>query len=306
MRILITGATGLVGSEITRLCHESGIKVNFLTTSKGKIEKSETYRGFYWNPSKGEIDERCLEGVGAVINLAGANVFQPWTSSAKKKILNSRIDSLNLLKKLLQDNPHEVGQLVSASAIGIYPSSKTKMYYEDEQEVADNFLGEVTRKWEAAADKIAELDIRVSKVRIGIVLSAEGGALPQIVKPVKLNLGAPLGSGQQWQSWIHVRDLARIFLFIIQNGLKGVYNGVAPNPATNEALTRETALAMDKKLWLPKVPGFALKLAMGEMSKVVLGSQLVSSKKIEEAGFEFHFVNLRPAVKDIMHKKTGS
>lgn len=305
MRILITGATGLVGSEITRLCHENGINVNYLTTSKSKIEKSETYRGYYWDPSEDKIDVRCLEGVGAVINLAGANVFQPWTSSAKKKILKSRIDSLNLLHKLLKENSHEVGQLVSSSAIGIYPSSSNKMYYEDEQEVAKDFLGEVTKKWEAAADKIAELDIRVAKVRTGIVLSPDGGALPQIMKPVKYNIGAPLGSGEQWQSWIHVRDLARIYMFIINNGLRGVYNGVAPNPATNEDLTKEVALALDKKLWLPKVPGIALKLAMGEMSNVVLGSQLVSSKKIEDEGFEFHYVNLRQAIRDIMHKKTG-
>lgn len=296
----------MVGSEITRLCHENGINVNFLTTSKSKIEKSETYRGYYWDPSKGEIDERCLEGVGAIINLAGANVFQAWTSSAKESILKSRIESLELLHKLLKENTHEVGHLVSASAIGIYPSSKTKMYYEDEQEVADNFLGEVSQKWEAAADKIGEIDLRVSKVRIGIVLSPDGGALPQIIKPVKFNLGTPLGSGEQWQSWIHVRDLARIFLYIIKNGLAGVYNGVAPNPATNEDLTREVALVLDKKMWLPNVPDFALKLTMGEMSNVVLGSQLVSSKRIEDAGFEFHYVNLRQAIKDIMHKKTGS
>lgn len=305
MRILITGATGLVGSEITRLCHESGIKVNYLTTSKSKIEKSETYNGFYWNPSSGKIDERCLDGVGAVVNLAGANVFQPWTSSAKTKILNSRIDSLKLLHKLLKENSHEVDLVVSASAIGIYPSSETKMYEEDEEKVAQNFLGEVTKKWEAAADELKDLDLRVAKVRIGIVLSADGGALPQIIRPVKLNIGAPLGSGEQWQSWIHVRDLARMFMFIIKNGLEGVYNGVAPNPATNEDLTREIAFALDKKLWLPKVPGFALKLAMGEMSNVVLGSQLVSSKKIEEAGFTFNHINLRPAIQEIMHKKTG-
>lgn len=305
MRILITGATGLVGSEITRLCQERGINVNYLTTSKGKIEKTETYRGFYWNPLKGEVDNRCLEGVGAVINLAGANVFQPWTSSAKKKILNSRVNSLKLLHKLLRENSNEVGHLVSASGISIYPSSMTKMYYEDAQEVADNFLGEVTRKWEAAADALNDLDLRIAKVRIGIVLSPDGGALPQIIKPVKLNLGAPLGSGKQWQSWIHVRDLARMFLFIISNGLTGVFNGVAPNPATNEKLTKETALALDKELWIPRVPGFALKLAMGEMSNVVLGSQLVSSKKIEDAGFTFNYVNLRPAIQEIMHKKTG-
>ncbi len=305
MRILITGATGLVGSEITRQCHAQGINVNFLTTSKGKIEKSETYRGYYWNPSSGEIDVKCLEGVGAIINLAGASVFQPWTDSNKKKILNSRIESLNLLYKTLKENSHEVGQLVSASAIGIYPSSRSKMYEEDDNLIADDFLGEVSEKWEAAADKFEDLKLRVAKVRIGIVLSADGGALPQIMKPVKFNLGASLGSGKQWQSWIHVRDLARIFLYIISNGLTGIYNGVAPNPATNEELTKEVAHALDKKLWLPKVPGLALKAAMGEMSSVVLGSQLVSSGKIQDEGFHFHFVNLRPAIQDLLNKKPG-
>ncbi|WP_324721833.1 TIGR01777 family oxidoreductase [Salinimicrobium sp. HB62] len=300
MRILITGATGLVGSEITRLCHEQGININFLTTSKGKIEKNETFRGYYWNPSTGEIDVRCLEGVGAIINLAGASVFQPWTASNKKKILKSRIDSLNLLHRTLKSNPHQVGQLVSASAIGIYPSSRSKMYEEDSTQLANDFLGEVSQKWEAAADKFNDLKLRVAKVRIGIVLSAEGGALPQIMKPVKYNLGAPLGSGKQWQSWIHIHDLARMFLYIISNGLTGVFNGVAPNPATNEELTKEVAHALDKKLWLPKVPGAALKLVMGEMSGVVLGSQLVSSSKIQQEGFSFNFVNLRPAVKDLL------
>ena len=300
MRILITGATGLVGSEITRLCHERGINVNFLTTSKGKIQKGETYRGFYWNPSTGEIDTKCLEGVGAIINLAGANVFQPWTDSNKKKILNSRIDSLNLLYKTLKENSHEVGQVVSASAIGIYPSSRTKMYEENCPEVADNFLGEVSAKWEAAADTFKELNLKLAKVRIGIVLSADGGALPQIMKPVKFNLGAPLGSGKQWQSWIHVRDLARLFLYTISNGLTGTYNGVAPNPATNSELTKEVANALGKKVWLPKVPGLALKTVMGEMSSVVLGSQLVSSKKIQEEGFSFNYVNLRPAINDLL------
>lgn len=305
MRILITGATGLVGTEVKRLFQQSGINVNYLTTSRSKIEKSENYRGFYWNPKKGEIDERCLEGVGAIVNLAGASVFQPWTSSNKKEILNSRIDSLALLYKTLENNEHQVSQLVSASAIGIYPSSTQKMHYEEEEEIADNFLGEVSEKWEEAAQKFNDLDLRVAIVRIGIVLAADGGALPQIIRPVKYNVGAALGSGNQWQSWIHIQDLARIILFLISHGSTGVYNAVAPNPVTNEDLTNEIANALDKKLWLPKVPGFALKLVMGEMSSVVLGSQLVSSKKIEEEGFNFDYVNLKSAIGNIMHKKTG-
>ncbi|MGB7786365.1 MAG: TIGR01777 family oxidoreductase [Salinimicrobium sp.] len=305
MRVLITGATGLIGSKITQLCHEKGIDVSYLTHSKDKLEKKENFKGFYWNPRTGEIDTACLERVGTIINLAGANIFQPWSDKNKKKILNSRIDSLNLLHKTLKENEHEVGQLISASAVGIYPSSTQVMHYEDEQEISDSFLGQVAHQWELAADPFKELDLRVAKVRIGLVLSNEGGALPQMERPVKYNVGAALGKGTQWQSWIHIEDLARLFIFILQNGLQGVYNGVAPNPVTHEDLMEQLARTMGKSLWLPKIPPFLLKTVMGEMSSVVLESQLVSSKKIQEAGFNFHFVNLKTAFDDLWKKKTG-
>src|SRR6056297_3396549 len=192
MRVLITGATGLIGSKITELCHEKGINVSYLSTSKNKIQQKENYRGFYWNPDSGEIDPACLEEVGAIINLAGANIFQPWTKKAKAKILNSRINSLNTLYTLLEENNHEVRQLISASAIGHYPSSLQKMHTEDEKEVDDSFLGEVTQKWEAAAERFQDLELKVAKVRIGLVLSNKGGALAQMKKPSKYNLGAAL------------------------------------------------------------------------------------------------------------------
>lgn len=305
MRVLITGATGLVGTKIADLCREKDLGVNYLTTSKSKIEKFKDYKGFYWDPAAGEIDEECLNGVGAIINLAGANVFQPWTEENKKIILNSRIDSLNLLHKTLKRVPHHVGQIVSASAIGIYPSSRQKMYFEDEEEVDKSFLGEVVQKWEEAADKLNDLNIRLAKVRIGLVLSNEGGILPQMQRPFKFNMGTSLGSGRQWQSWIHILDLARLFLFVIENGLRGVYNAVAPNPVTNEDLVSRLADTMGKKVWMPKVPSFLLKTVMGEMSTMVLGSQLVSSKKIEDAGFSFYYVNLEKAFEDLWQKKTG-
>lgn len=303
MRVLITGATGLIGQKITEMCHEKGIGVNYLTTSKGKIQKHDNYKGFYWNTASGEIDARCLEGVGAIINLAGANVFQPWTEKAKKKILASRLDSLELLYKTLQKNKHEVGQLISASAIGIYPSSLQKMYYEDEEETDDSFLGEVVQKWEAAAEEFTDLGLRVAEVRTGLVLSNKGGILPQIERPLSWNVGTALGSGKQWQSWIHIEDLGNIYLHIMENGLTGVYNGVAPNPVTNATMTKQLAKMMDKKLWLPKVPAVAIKLVMGEMSVIVLGSQLVSSKKIEETGFNFRYINLEKALADLLKKK---
>lgn len=305
MRVLITGATGLIGSKITELCREKGIGVNYLTTSKDKIEKREDYRGYYWNPVSGEIDEKCFEGVGTIINLAGENVFQPWTQKNKESILNSRLSSLNLLHNGLKKVPNNVGQVISASAIGIYPSSFQKMYYEDEQKVDDTFLGEVVKQWESAADELRDLNLRIAKIRIGLVLSNEGGMLPQMEKPLKFNMGTSLGSGKQWQSWIHIHDLARIFLFVMDHGLTGVYNAVAPNPVTNKDLVEQLAKAMGKHVWLPRVPALALKLTMGEMSSMILGSQLVSSKKIEEAGFEFHFVNLEKAFEDLWQKKTG-
>ncbi len=305
MRVLITGATGLIGKKITSLCHEKGFDVSYLTHSKHKLEEREDYRGFYWNPRKGEIDTTCLEGVGAIINLAGASVFQPWTSQNKKKILNSRIDSLNLLYKTLTENEHEVGQLISASAIGIYPSSTQKMHYEDEQEIADGFLGKVVQQWELAADQFNKLDLRVAKIRIGLVLSNDGGALPQMERPIKYNVGTALGSGTQWQSWIHIKDLARIFLHVLEKGLTGVYNGVAPNPVTHQDLMEQLARTMGKSLWLPKIPVLLLKTIMGEMSSVVLDSQLVSSKKIQDSGFNFYFINLQPAFDDLWQKKAG-
>ncbi|WP_424494806.1 TIGR01777 family oxidoreductase [Salinimicrobium sp. GXAS 041] len=299
MRILITGATGLIGSEISELCRERTIGINYLTTSKSKIEKNSDYQGFYWNPAKGEIDPACLENVGAIINLAGANVFRRWTDKAKKKILNSRIDSTKLLYTTLKHHEHEVGHIVSASAIGIYPHSYDKMYYEDEKNKEDNFLGEVVQKWEAATDEFSKLGLRVAKVRVGLVLGKDGGALPKLEQVVKMNIGAVLGKGKQWQSWIHINDLARIFLHIVQNGLTGVYNGVAPNPVTHKDLMEELAKSYDKKIWLPKVPGFVLKGIMGEMACTILSSQLVASKKIEKTGFEYRYTNLNKALEDL-------
>ena len=303
MRVLITGATGLVGKKITKICQEKEIGVNYLTTSKGKIEKHDNYKGFYWDPAAGEIDARCLESVGAIVNLAGANVFQPWTKKAKKTILSSRLDSLQLLYKTLDENDHQVGQLVSASAIGIYPSSLEKMYYEDGSEKDDSFLGEVVQKWETAAEEFNDLGLRVAEVRTGLVLSNDGGILPQIERPLSWNVGTALGSGKQWQSWIHIEDLGRLYLHIIENGLTGVFNGVAPNPVTNATMTKQLAKMMKKKLWLPKVPAFAIKTIMGEMASMILGSQLVSSKKIEETGFQFYFINLEKALENLLKKK---
>ena len=300
MRVLITGATGLIGSRIVKELHAGGIPVNYLTTSKDKIEDSENYRGFYWNPKEGEIDKKAFEGVLAIINLAGASIAKRWTKSYKKTILESRTSSANLLYKTLQEIDHSVQHLISASGISIYPNSKVKMYTEENTQVDNTFLAEVVVAWEAAADQFKNLGIRVAKVRTGVVLSEEDGALSKMVKPIEYGVGAPLGSGRQWISWIHLNDICCIYYHILQNGLEGVFNAVAANPVTNQKMTQKIAKEVGKSLWLPNVPSFMLKLILGEMAILVLEGQLVSCKKIEKTGYEFQYVNIETALRDLL------
>src|SRR5690606_28123968 len=199
MHILITGATGLIGKEIVKHCHEKKISVNYLTTSKNKLTHEDKYKGFYWNPSSGEIDLKCLDGVHAIINLAGAPLSKRWTTAYKKEIINSRIESIQLLKKALDEVDHHVESFVTASAIGIYPSSYDNYYEEDELKVDHSFLGNVVKQWETAADTLSGSKFSIVKIRIGLVLSKKGGALPQIARPVKFYVGTAFGDGKQWQ-----------------------------------------------------------------------------------------------------------
>lgn len=304
MKILITGATGLLGKEIAKLCKEQEIAVNYLTTRREKIVSIEGYVGYFWNPAKNEIDLNCFTGVSAIINLAGASIAQRWTENNKRKILGSRLDSLSTLANALGKlESHTVDVIISASAIGIYPNSPSNYYREDEEGVDDSFLGKVVSLWEAEVDKFEKLDIGVAKVRIGLVLSGQGGALPKMAKPIQYYLGAALGTGKQWQSWIHVQDLASIFLHILESGLTGTFNGVGPNPVSNAKLIREIAKVLDRPLFLPNVPKAAMQLVLGEMSYLLFASQRVSSKKIESTGFNFVYSNICRALGGIYGEK---
>ncbi|GGI58144.1 TIGR01777 family oxidoreductase [Winogradskyella haliclonae] len=300
MRVLITGATGLVGKEIVKLCHEDGIAVNYLTTSKSKLQNQDNYKGFYWNPKAGEIDKACFNDVDTLINLVGASISKRWISSYKKEVLESRTHTARLLKKTIDDNNFSVKHVVSASAIGIYPSSLVNYFEEDFDKVSNTFLGEVVKHWETAIDAFKTSHIDVCKLRIGLVLSEKGGALPEIIRPIKFGAGAAFGTGDQWQSWIHVEDLAKLFMYAVKQGLTGVYNAVAPNPVTNAELTKTAAKVLKRPLVLPNIPKFAMKLALGEMHMLLFESQRVSSLKIEQEGFDFTFANLEPALKDLL------
>lgn len=301
MKILITGATGLVGKEIVKRCHEQDISVHYLTTSKDKIKTETHYKGFYWDPKINQIDTNCFEGVDAIINLAGAPIAKRWSKTYKQEILNSRIQALHCLKNGLSViKDHHVKHIVSASAIGFYPHSFTNYYDESWSSASPTFLGEVTSAWENAVDEFKELGLFVSKIRIGLVLDKNEGALPQMAKPTSFGLGAAFGKGEQWQSWIHVYDLSQMFVFLIQNELDGIYNGVAPNPVTNIELTKAIAKALRKPLFLPGIPKVVLKCILGDMHILLYESQRVCSNKIRESGFNFTYPNVQPALDEIL------
>jgi uncharacterized protein (TIGR01777 family) len=300
MRVLITGATGLIGRELMKQFHAEGIRVHYFTTRKSKLKDDVNYKGFYWNPSTNEIDKAAFKGVTAIINLAGANVGKRWTKDYKAEILQSRTLPAALIFKTLQEIDHTVVHFISASGISVYPRSETNLYTEESTEVDNTFLAEVVLAWEAAAERFRDLGMEVALVRTGMVLAKNDGAFPKIARTVRLWLGAPLGNGNQWQSWIHIVDAAGIYLHILKKEMEGVYNAVAPNPVTNQRLTRQIANQLSVPLWLPKVPSFILKFLLGEMATLALEGQLVSSKKIELSGYVFAYPNIEVACAELL------
>ena len=300
MKILITGATGLVGTELVELLLKNGIHVNFLTTSQKKIKNKPNLKGFFWNPEQGIINENAIIGVDVIIHLAGASVAKRWTNAYKQEIIESRIISSNLLFKVLKHNPNQIKQIISASAIGIYPDSLKNIYTETNKIIDDSFLGNVVVKWEESVDKFKLLNIKVCKLRTGIVLSQKGGALTEMMKPIKFGLGAAFGTGKQFQSWIHLTDLVEMYLFAAQHDLEGIYNAVAPNPLSNKQLTVAIAKQLKKPLFLPNIPEFIMQMILGEMHEILFSSQNVDSNKIIKEGFSFKYTSIEKALNNLL------
>jgi uncharacterized protein len=300
MNILITGATGLVGNKLVSSLKKDNHTIHYLTTSKSKLKNKLNYKGFYWNPSIGEIDKKAFEDVSLIIHLAGASISKKWTKAYKKEIIESRVEGANLIFQTLQKIPNKVTQFISASAVGIYPNDLNYVYHENNTQIDESFLGEVTQLWEQSANQFKSLSITVTIVRIGVVFAKESGALVEMTKPIKYGFGAVLASGEQYVSWIHVDDLVAIFKYVMESNLKGVYNAVSPYPLTNVELTKAIAKTINKPLFLPNVPKFVLKLLLGEMHIIVTGSQNVSCRKILDAGFQFHFASLNKTLQNLL------
>jgi uncharacterized protein len=301
--ILLTGGSGLIGKPLTRLLLQQGHTIHHLSRNP-QLHGNPRLKVFGWDVYKKEIDENCMKDVDTIIHLAGEGIAEKrWTANRKQKIIESRTNSIRLVFDLLKKQQnHQVKTLISASAIGFYGDRNDELLDETSAAGSD-FLAQSCIEWEAAVDKGADLGLRIVKFRTGIVLAEEGGALSEMAKPIKAGFGAALGDGKQCTSWIHIQDVLKLYAFAIEKEtMKGVFNMVAPNPVTNKELTLAIAKALNKKIWVPNVPAFALKVLMGEMSILVLASAKVSSEKIQAEGFEFDFKNLEDAIKNIYNE----
>ncbi len=303
--VLITGGTGMVGVAITKHLLANGYKVIILTrqlpANKNKIQFVDYA---VWNPNNQTIDITALQKADYIIHLAGAGVVdKKWTASYKLEIQNSRTESSKLILLALSNNSNKVKTIVSASAIGWYgaDSSENKKAFEENDLSAEGFLGETCLLWEQSIDPVEALQKRLVKLRLGIVLSNDGGALAEFKKPIKLGIAGILGSGKQIISWIHIDDLCRLFINALENNLlSGSYNAVAPEPVTNKTLTIELAKKMKGKFFIPMhVPAIILKIMLGERSTEVLKSTTVSCDKIKKTGFTFLYPTIDSALKQL-------
>jgi len=257
-------------------------------------------KAYAWDLANGVIDTRAFEGVSNIIHLAGAGIADKrWSDSRKRELIDSRVKSAELLKQYSISQNLALNAFISASGIGYYGTETTDRVFKEEDPPADEFISEICVKWESAADNFSDV-CRVVKLRTGVVLSKEGGALVRLAQPIKLGIGAPVGSGNQYMPCIHIDDLCRMYLHCLENQeTKGVYNAVSGESSTNRELTQAVARELKKPLWLPNVPAFAMKLAFGEMAKILLGGSRVSADKIKSSGFNFEFPTLKNALAEI-------
>jgi len=295
MNILITGGTGLVGLALSKALKRIGYDIAVLTR---KLNDELDVKQYVWDPYNAEIDEDAFEDLDCIIHLAGANIAERrWTKKRKKEIYSSRVESAQFLFRKIKELKVPLKSFISSSAVGWYGAISNDEIYTEQAPCANDFLGQLCKQWEIAADQFAALGCTVSKVRTGIVLSSEGGALVKMTKPIIWGQGAALGSGKQYMPWIHIDDLCAIYIHIIQEIIpSGVYNGVAPESVTNEGLTKLLAQALDKPLWMPNIPSWALYMLFGQMSSIFLNGSRVSSDKLCQNGFEFKYPKLRQAI----------
>jgi len=294
--ILVTGGTGLIGKKLCELLRYKGHKVAIL--SRNQRTKHNSY---YWNLETQHIDAKAIVEADYIIHLAGEGIADKrWTPQRKNDLINSRVETANLLyEKVKELNPNLKG-FIAASGIGYYGATTSEKIYTENDAPGEDFISEICKVWEKASLQFDAINIRTVIFRTGVVFAKEGGALEKLSQPIKLGVGAALGTGKQFIPWIHMDDLCNMYLEAIENPkIKGIYNAVAPEHTTNKSLTKIIAKKLKKPLWLPNIPAFVMKLILGEMSVILLEGCRVSSEKIVSTGFKFKYPTLTKALQNL-------
>ncbi|MBK7107227.1 MAG: TIGR01777 family protein [Ignavibacteriae bacterium] len=296
-RVLITGASGLIGSELAKFLSQNNFEVIKLGRSK-----NNSLNTFVWNVENEFIENGALENLDYIIHLAGAGIGDKrWTQKRKKEIIDSRVKSTELLFNEIAKLKNKPKTIISASAVGYYGAATSNKLFSEIDPPATDFQGTVCRMWEESSAKFEQLGIRSVQLRFGVVLSKNGGALEKIIIPIKLGVGSALGNGNQYMPWIHISDALNIILHCIKNdNLIGAYNAVSPMLVTNHEFSKTLAKLLRKPFFMPNVPSFILKLILGEMSELVLEGNKISSEKIIETGFTFQYSNLENALQNLL------
>lgn len=301
MNVLVTGGTGFIGKQIIQTLLEKGYAVTNLTTQRkqeGRV--SEMLLHVYWNPTTKELNKSLLPNIQGVVHLAGYSVANKWSAANKTLMVSSRISSTEFLCEILNEMETPPNVLVGASASGFYKNSEE--IQDETAAVGSGFLADLTEQWEKASGSLHP-SIKNLHLRIGVVLSANDGALKKLTPIFKAGIGSAVGNGNQYMSWVHENDLVRLFIHCLENNVEsGVYNATSDIPITNYEFSKTLASVLRKPFFLPKVPAFVLKVLFGEMSLLVLVSQRLSNIKIKSTNFEFRFKNIHEALSNVYGK----
>lgn len=299
--VLIGGGSGLIGTRLSQLLTEKGYQVWHLSR---QADADATYPTYEWDVQRSVVDQAAIDGADYVINLAGAGIADKlWSEKRKKVIIDSRVNTTRLLRDAMQRAPRPPRAFLSASGIGYYGDRGEQVLHENDP-AGSGFLPESCIAWENAVQQVADTGIRTAMVRTGIVLSTQGGALPKMSLSFKFFAGVYFGDGRQWYSWIHIDDLCRMYIHLLENEqLSGIFNGIAPQPVRNQELIAQAAEACGQKVIMLPAPAFALKLVLGEMSHTVLDSTRVAADKIQSTGFSFDFMTPQAALEDVFRRE---
>jgi uncharacterized protein (TIGR01777 family) len=296
MRLVVTGASGFIGSALCAALLEQGHALTLFTRGAPRDANTGTKRWLHWTPGTLRDWDAALDGVDGVINLAGEPIAEKkWTHTQRRHIEKSRIDATHSLVQACAKVRQKPNFLINASAVGYYGPRGDEILAEDAPP-GDDFLSILCQGWEEEAQKAEDLGMRVVRLRTGVVLGPGGGALAKMAEPFKFFMGGPLGSGKQWMSWIQLEDLLRMFLLVIDNPLaRGPINATSPNPVQNKEFSRALGKAIHRPCWAP-VPAFVLKFALGEMAQMLLTGQRAVPAAAEKLGFQFRYPHVQEAL----------